>query len=85
MKSHAPSYSLLNRGYEQHLLYKFTSVGANVMAFNAAKYVVEQLVRTFNRFYAVKSTAGFLFELETVSAGQIDHFRYIKIQHGSEA
>ena len=27
------------------------------------EYVVEQLVRTFNRFYAVKSTAEFLFEL----------------------
>ena len=35
------------------------------------EYVVEQLVRTFNRFDAVKSTAGFLFELETVSAGRI--------------
>ena len=33
----APSYSFLNRRYEQHLLYKFTSVGANVMAFNAAR------------------------------------------------
>ena len=43
---------------------KFTSVGANVMVFNAARIcsLVEELVRTFNRFYVANSTAELLFQ-----------------------
>ena len=66
LKGHATSYSLLNGGYDVNNIFFTNSLRVLVQMLWLSmqlEYVVEQLVRTFNRFCAVKFIAEILFEL----------------------
>ena len=63
LKSHATRYSLLNRDMNNIFFTNSRVLVQMLWLSMQLEYVVEQLVRPFNRCYAVNSTAEFLFEL----------------------